>query len=127
MIHYLSSSCPTISKVNNGIRVVEYAEVNIHRVLMFTTHTMFEAHKSMYTMSSAPKPPREVRRQQAKYGTGSGTIESTARAAAIVKQENALRPYVSSRSSGSSSRDSRAAAGKQFAMSGQCSHENHFL
>ena len=68
--------------------------------------------KVAYAMASAPKPPREVRRQQAKYGTGSGSMESTARAAAMQKREQALRPYVAARSGSSTSRDDRSAGGK---------------
>lgn len=68
-----------------------------------------------YAMSSAPKPPRDVRRQQAKYGTGSGSMESTARAAAIVKQEQALRPFVSKGGS-SSSRDVKSSGAGMFSL-----------
>ena len=65
-----------------------------------------------YAMSSLPKPPRDVRRQQAKYGTGSGTLESTARAAAIMKHENNMKPVrISSSSAGSSSSSRNSPAG----------------
>ena len=64
-----------------------------------------------YAMSSLPKPPRDVRRQQAKYGPGSGPLESTARAAAIMKHENNMKPVRISSSAGSSSSSRNSPAG----------------
>ena len=37
-------------------------------------------------MASMPKPPRDVRIKQAKYGTGSGSMASTARAAQAMRE-----------------------------------------
>ena len=103
-MHSLLVSCPNWFLVQ--IRPVL---LNCHLLFFYCV-----ARKSMvaYAMSSLPKPPRDVRRQQAKYGTGSGTLESTARAAAIMKHENNMKPVrISSSSAGSSSSSRNSPAG----------------